>query len=175
MPGEYPQGEKGTGSYQRHRPVLVTIDGEPAEVDEKILPVVVWLNAIPGVSTLYSCEGCVEEGGLPYVMLHADTGAMRPLLDRLREVWVIEPADSTRHLLIDKYRVDVRINYLYERPRYTLYWANEEHLALFTAEIRSRGWNCGKSSCQPLATTGGQSAPASTACGTRESAPSRAA
>ena len=37
-----------------------------AEVDEKILPVVLWLNTYRSVYTIFSCEG--DERGDPYVL-----------------------------------------------------------------------------------------------------------
>jgi hypothetical protein len=52
---------------RRHPFVVLSL---PVEVDERVAPVVAWLNDFPGVRTHYSCQE--DDGGKPWVLFVAD-------------------------------------------------------------------------------------------------------
>lgn len=54
-----------------------------AEIDEGIVPVVLWLNSFEGVFTRYCCEGLSDCSADPYVIFFCDEfDSVRPILKK---------------------------------------------------------------------------------------------
>lgn len=64
-----------------HRTRPTWINGTQVEVDEGIAPVVEWLNSLPDVFTLFSCEGDYANGyRKPYVLFRTDAATLMDIL-----------------------------------------------------------------------------------------------
>ncbi len=70
--------------FNSHEIVPIEIDGNKVEVDRRISRIVLWMNSLPGIRTIWSCEG----GDLqkPYVVFScSEPSSLRIVLERL---WV---------------------------------------------------------------------------------------
>jgi hypothetical protein len=58
----------GMNPIPRHKTKTLTINGEQAEIDVEIVPLIELLNSIPGIATFMCCQGWPEDEEPAYVM-----------------------------------------------------------------------------------------------------------
>jgi hypothetical protein len=119
-----------------HPAKLVDVDGEAVLVDFGIIPVVRWANGLPGVRTLFSCQGDSSDlGQQPYVMFRCDSqAALWSVLSRVRQFsqdTYLDDEGQVRAVLTES--VGVEVSYYTECPRYTVRFADPAQLARFVA------------------------------------------
>lgn len=109
----------------KHETVPVIIDGHVCQVDKGILPVVEWLNDLPGVTTEFSCEGDDSDGRAlgPYVMFRIKKGYE----DVLQGIASVLQSFS----LADGELIFVPSSTYVPYPRYKIYWRTNEDLGFF--------------------------------------------
>lgn len=93
----------------------------PCEVDVDIAPLVRWLNALPGIRTLNSCQG--GEGDGAYVnFLCSDQDSLAKFMSLLVD-WAGD----------DWLRSELEVDFHIGRPRYTARWKDNAELVSFLA------------------------------------------
>jgi len=100
-----------------HKQVPVEIEGREVLVDEWVAPLVEWLNSIPGVTTVYSCQGfrAYDESGCwggmaPYISLRVDS------IDTLGKLYNLVGNDVPSSIPPTILVVDDAIVLRFERP-----------------------------------------------------------
>jgi len=100
-----------------HKIVPVTIKGQRTFVDEGIKDLVMWMNSIDGVVTMYSCQGEFTENGYvkrpPYVMFECETKASLRTLSRYFNNSVVLVWDLT-------FNIDYDFNIFWGKETYCL-------------------------------------------------------
>lgn len=153
-----------------HPTVPLDINGEVCQIDVGIVPVVTWLNALPGIRTEYSCQG--DEKHQPYVMFFAD------------DPWCLEPVTAalkrfyfSNGTYFDR-PPELSVNYHHARVRFHLCFDDPDHLGRFIKFMGGVNWNVnssGKFWFPQYATMEDQSVSDFTRSGTPGFAPSLAA
>lgn len=120
----------------KHPTTEVLIGGEWVAIDLGILPVILWLNRIPGIETLYCCQGDPDTkerpGSCPYVMFTFRTlKAINTVRAFLKVLLKVEPGS----------KADGRVSFWEatlcvhsDLPAICLRWRNPEHLNDFIRE-----------------------------------------
>jgi hypothetical protein len=113
-----------------HSTIDILICGELRAVDEKIVPVVQWLNNHLGVKTLFSCQGDPQ---LPYVLFICnEQESLKNILHGL--YLLLEKGNSFSYGYV---KVDICSTIL----KYKLEFPSTRHLELFVRDIEKLNTN----------------------------------
>lgn len=108
--------------------MMMNIGGEVVPIDCGIADAVVWLNSIPGVRTLFSCEGdtchCTYMNQ-PYIAFFASEHAVKIIFNKLI---VRLPSDGG----FERQLATIELDVWCEKVRYILRFGDRESVDIFT-------------------------------------------
>lgn len=118
-----------------HEEVVCMIGDKSVKVDKGIWPILHWLNRLPGVRTLYSCQGEDSTEQRPYVVFFCDhPHCLTEIIRALRSHWKCSNENGWF-----PQSVIIEIDFFYpDRLRYVLRWVNTSHLKEFIEFLQGR-------------------------------------
>lgn len=115
---------------EEHQKVLVALPGGDAEIDTEMVEPVLWLNSLPGITTVHCCHGEVlppNSFHRPMVVFtaedHTMVGQLAQLLDRFHTERSAVPDIRCAY-----FSTELRLEWFSTGLRYWLYW--HDRLAL---------------------------------------------
>lgn len=116
------------GTKKKPHPThAITIQGQPVHIDNDMIPVVEWLNSLPGTKTCYCCQGDVNDPddvdancNKPYVLWRSNSQlsvkAVLELFQRFHNHSMIDNVKHTYH------EIQTEVEYFEDDLRYCSRW-----------------------------------------------------
>lgn len=110
---------------KNHPTQLLNVNGEDVEIDTDMVPIVKWLNNLPGVFTTYCCQGDVDEENngkhkQPYVLWYSNTPVVTEYI--IKKFAAFHWHSATLNCSLSYHEVKTEVDFFQNGIRYTSKW-----------------------------------------------------
>lgn len=119
---------------KEHPTQTLNVHGENVEIDVDMVPVIKWLNNIPGVFTTFCCQGDVDENNdgkhkKPYVLFYSNQPARTEYI--IKTFTEFHQHSMTLNVMHSYHEVKTTLDWFMNGIRYSAHWYDNMSLKDF--------------------------------------------